>query len=285
MKQPAQRVNDRKFKRPSFQFYPGDWLRDSVSGCSLAAQGLWLRIMVIMHDAEPYGHLVENGQPIPDEAVSRRCGCAVNEYRRLLAELDRAGVPSRTDDGAIYSRRMTRDEETRVDWREAKRGQHNKKATSSTLPPEFPDSSSSFPSDFPDSSSQCPPVSSSSSSNTSPPPPTSGANGNGRHDEQLTPDEDVHFNNACLDLQSRKWMTPARRRSIAKMEVAPILAALRARSDWGSLLDAVVPANDKSGWPCMGPSLIVGFQKADAAHKRQGVSANGRNAAVEPNYR
>jgi hypothetical protein len=37
-------------KRPSFQFYPGDWLRDSVAGCSLAAQGLWLRVMILAHD-------------------------------------------------------------------------------------------------------------------------------------------------------------------------------------------------------------------------------------------
>ena len=39
-------------KLPYIQLYPGDWLRDSVAGCSLAAQGLWLRMMFVMHDSE-----------------------------------------------------------------------------------------------------------------------------------------------------------------------------------------------------------------------------------------
>ena len=45
-------------KRPSFQFYPGDWLHDTgLRACSLAARGLWIDIVCFMHQAEPYGHL------------------------------------------------------------------------------------------------------------------------------------------------------------------------------------------------------------------------------------
>jgi hypothetical protein len=29
--------------RPSVEMYPGDWLRDPISGCSLAANGFWWR--------------------------------------------------------------------------------------------------------------------------------------------------------------------------------------------------------------------------------------------------
>ena len=96
-------------KNPSFQFYPGDWLRDNVAGCSLAAQGLWLRMMILAHDCEPYGVLERNGKTIPNEVIARQCGCAQGEFERLLQELDDAGVFSRTRTGAIYSRRMVRD--------------------------------------------------------------------------------------------------------------------------------------------------------------------------------
>jgi len=96
---------------PWLQFYPADWESDSIAGCSLAAQGLWLRMMFVMHTSRRYGCLEVEGKPIPDEMISRRCGCvSVEDYRRLLAELFAAGVPSKTEDGVIYSRRMVRDQ-------------------------------------------------------------------------------------------------------------------------------------------------------------------------------
>jgi hypothetical protein len=96
-------------KLPAIQFYPGDWLRDSVAGCSIAAQGLWLRMMFLMHDSERYGYLQQNGKSIPSESIARRCGCTPDEYSSLLSELDDAGVFSRSSDGIIFSRRMVRD--------------------------------------------------------------------------------------------------------------------------------------------------------------------------------
>lgn len=103
-------------KRPAFQFYPGDWLRDGVAGCSLAAQGLWLRLMILMHDSPRYGHLCnsENGLPMTPAAAARRCGCTLDEFNSLMSELNENGVPSLTDDGIIYSRRMARDEAQRA---------------------------------------------------------------------------------------------------------------------------------------------------------------------------
>jgi len=100
-------------KRPSFQFYPGDWLRDRVAYCSIAAQGLWLRMMIIMHDNDPYGYLTFGSDPMPEKAIAQACGVGMSEYRNLLQELDAAGVPSRRSDGALFSRRMVKDEEER----------------------------------------------------------------------------------------------------------------------------------------------------------------------------
>lgn len=122
-------------KLPAFQFYPGDWLRDGVSGCSLAAQGLWLRLMILMHDSERYGYLCYNGLPIPSAQLARRCGCTLAEYEELLAELESAGVPSRTKDGIIYSRRMTRDAEERTRNAERQRRHYqSKKQNPNTKP-------------------------------------------------------------------------------------------------------------------------------------------------------
>lgn len=99
---------------PWLQFYPSDWLSDSVAGCCLAAQGLWLRMLFVAHNSQRYGYLESDGRAIPDEQLSRRCGCTtVEEYRNLLAELFAAGVPARTPEGVIYSRRMVRDQQER----------------------------------------------------------------------------------------------------------------------------------------------------------------------------
>lgn len=99
---------------PWLQFYPADWLSDSVAGCSLAAQGLWLRMLFVAHNSQHYGYLEIDGRAIPDEQLFRRCGCSsVEEYRALVAELFSAGVPSRTPEGVIYSRRMVRDQQDR----------------------------------------------------------------------------------------------------------------------------------------------------------------------------
>lgn len=101
-------------KRPAFQFYPSDWRTDTaLQFCSLAARGLWVEMMCIAHECDPYGHLVVNGRPMTVSQIGRLVGISEKECRKLLAELFDAGVPSRTEEGTIYSRRMVRDEEIR----------------------------------------------------------------------------------------------------------------------------------------------------------------------------
>lgn len=70
-------------------------------------------MMFLMHDSERYGYLVVNGSPMSSESIARRCGCTPAEYEFLLAELDDAGIPSRTKDSLIFSRRMVRDADDR----------------------------------------------------------------------------------------------------------------------------------------------------------------------------
>lgn len=43
-------------KRPSFQFYPGDWQANSnLRRCTHEEKGVWLDIMCLLHDQEEYG--------------------------------------------------------------------------------------------------------------------------------------------------------------------------------------------------------------------------------------
>lgn len=101
-------------RRPAFQFYPSDWRKDmALQSCSVAARGLWIDLLCIAHECDPYGHLIVNGRPMTAAQIGRHTGLSRVETQRLIDELEQAGVLSRTADGAIYSRRMVRDEDIR----------------------------------------------------------------------------------------------------------------------------------------------------------------------------
>lgn len=101
-------------KRPASQYYWGDWRSDAaLQSCSLTARGLWHEMNCIMHDCEPYGHLVIGGKPVQPAQLGRLVGVTERECKALLTELEDAGVFSRNNDGTIFSRRMVRDEEIR----------------------------------------------------------------------------------------------------------------------------------------------------------------------------
>lgn len=103
-----------KTKRPAFQFYPADWRKDvELQSCSMAAQGLWINVMCIAHECEPYGHLMVNGKPMTPAQIGRQVGLSLKECEALLAELMDAGVIRRTEQGAYFSKRMVQDEATR----------------------------------------------------------------------------------------------------------------------------------------------------------------------------
>lgn len=95
---------------PWLKFYPQDWRADEkLRMCSLAARGLWMEMLALMHRSERYGQLLINGRVPTDAQLAVQVGAPPNEVTALLAELDLAGVFSRSASGAIYSRRMTRD--------------------------------------------------------------------------------------------------------------------------------------------------------------------------------
>ena len=97
-------------KWPAYQHYPGDFERD-LAGNSLAAQGLWIRMLGWMHQNEAHRGFLElpNGEPMTEKQISLRIGRSLKEVRPLLAELKSFGVFSVTPSGALYCRRMARE--------------------------------------------------------------------------------------------------------------------------------------------------------------------------------
>jgi len=101
--------------RPYFPFYPGDWQRNAkLRICSLAARALWLEMICIMHQAEPYGHLKIGPQKVTNDLLARALGESIKDILPLLRELENAGVFSRESDETIVCRRMIRDEKLRA---------------------------------------------------------------------------------------------------------------------------------------------------------------------------
>jgi hypothetical protein len=102
-------------KLPSFQFYPGDWMKDpGLRSVSLEARGLWIDMLCLLFESGRRGFLQHStGKPVSDEQLARMTGSSSEQVSRLLQELEDSGVFSRTEHGTIYSRRIIRDERKR----------------------------------------------------------------------------------------------------------------------------------------------------------------------------
>jgi len=96
-------------KKPWMKFYPGDWRADeALRSCSIAARGLWIEMIALMHSAEPYGSLLIKGKRIDKKRLASLAGISEKECSELLFELEGMSVFSRDEDGTIYSRKMRR---------------------------------------------------------------------------------------------------------------------------------------------------------------------------------
>ncbi|QDH17429.1 hypothetical protein [Swingsia samuiensis] len=92
------------------KFWWQDWQRDpALRMCSIAARGLWMDMLCLMHDANPQGHLLVNGKQPTIRQMAVIFGATSDEVSSAISELEEAGVFSKTDDGVIFSRRMVRE--------------------------------------------------------------------------------------------------------------------------------------------------------------------------------
>jgi hypothetical protein len=107
---------------PYLPFYTRDWRSDPLlRACSLAARGLWIEILALMHESHERGLAVVGARRITERDVAflaRQVGADQAETKRALEELRDNGVYDVADDGTITSRRMVRDETRRAIYAE-----------------------------------------------------------------------------------------------------------------------------------------------------------------------
>jgi len=78
--------------RPSFQFYPKDWLGNTkLRRCSAAARGVWMDVLCVLHDSDEYGIA-----RYPLAELANAAGAPL----KLLRELADKGVLKGCDKGA-----------------------------------------------------------------------------------------------------------------------------------------------------------------------------------------
>lgn len=103
-----------KDKRPSFQFYPGDWMKDpDLRRCSHNARGVWIDMLCLMFECSDRGVLASQDVPWTDREVAGAIGGDPADAIAGIGELVAKGVVRRRADGALYSSRLVADERLR----------------------------------------------------------------------------------------------------------------------------------------------------------------------------
>jgi len=127
---------------PWAKFYFDRWLSDEeLQECGLAAQGLWMNMLAIMaQKGRPYGHLRDKRGDFTIERLAEKLHKKPSEIRKLIAELEKNNVFSRTDTGTIFSRRQVRDFKVTQEMR--RRGKQGAEARYGSLPDAIADSHS-----------------------------------------------------------------------------------------------------------------------------------------------
>lgn len=91
-------------KRPSFQFYPGDWQANSnLRRCTHAEKGVWLDVMCLMHDQPEYGIL-----RWPLKEIAQAVGAKPADLRGLVTKGVLKGSDTELSEPHIYTPRSGR---------------------------------------------------------------------------------------------------------------------------------------------------------------------------------
>lgn len=100
---------------PAMQFYPADWQSDpGIRALGFFDRGVWFEMLCVMHFSSERGVLLLNARPMTDDEIARSIGLDKQILTSTLTTLLTSGVASRREsDGAIFSRRMVRDEHIR----------------------------------------------------------------------------------------------------------------------------------------------------------------------------
>jgi hypothetical protein len=103
----------REDQNPWAKWYWADFESDTgLRSCSLAAQGLWMRMLSIMAKSKRKGFLLDGAndeKQMESKTLAKLVGESVDIVDTLLMELESHGVYSKDDDGTIFNRRMLKE--------------------------------------------------------------------------------------------------------------------------------------------------------------------------------
>lgn len=98
--------------RPAMLFYVNDWLgAPDLRLVSLAARGVWIDLLCVMHTSKRRGYLEQNGKQLTSKEIAKLVGEPEDKVQTIVDELYSSGVFSKTESGTIYCRRMRRESE------------------------------------------------------------------------------------------------------------------------------------------------------------------------------
>ena len=97
-------------KIPAYQWYPGDWKKDTnVKMLTLEEKGAWRELIDWMWEAEERGKMSNNGKPWSMKQISRLLEVDESKAKQLVEAIVEAGVASVDEEsGVIYCRRLVR---------------------------------------------------------------------------------------------------------------------------------------------------------------------------------
>ena len=106
------KISTKEDGRPGFYFFINDWLAaGDLAICSLAAQGLWIRLLCYMWISPKRGYLLQsNMAKMDNKTIAKLCGQPEGIIIPLLEELKINRVYEETEAG-IYCRRMVKEQE------------------------------------------------------------------------------------------------------------------------------------------------------------------------------
>lgn len=97
-------------KPPAFQFYPADWLNDiKLQSCPMAAQGVLINLMCLMHQSERCGFLLINGSKPDQRTIIKLLRTHHRTFKHSLSLLLSSGVLREDENGVVYCPRMVKD--------------------------------------------------------------------------------------------------------------------------------------------------------------------------------
>jgi hypothetical protein len=104
----------KKHDLPAMPFYLGDWRKaPEVRALDLDVRMIWFEMIGLMWESTERGYLTLNNKPVSSSVITRMLGVDITQFERAIRQMEEFNVFSKREDGAIYCRKMVRDEEIR----------------------------------------------------------------------------------------------------------------------------------------------------------------------------